>query len=376
MTRRLDAYPGVVLEVDDAGVIVSGNARLRELAGPSLEGRRFAELLEETSAARWQGALVAEGPLVSIELQVRTESGAVRLDCYVSAPDGGVRSIVELPSDPDVERLREASSASGAELAALTEELRDQEDAWNVLNTRLETQAAEVQRLRRSRERFYAAVSHELRTPLTAVLGYTNLLLDEIVGPMPDQQRSFVERTHRAALHLKLLIDDVLDLAKLESGTLELDLAQTTVRPLINELADSLGPLAAEHGSTLVLEIDDAPEFFTTDPRALRQVLFNLLTNALKFGASRPVRLRCTRSDDRVVFEVIDRGIGVPPGDIDRIFDDFVQLKPADHQGTGLGLSIARQLAERLGGRVEVESAPGAGSTFRLTLPMTGPAEA
>jgi signal transduction histidine kinase len=185
-----------------------------------------------------------------------------------------------------------------------------------------------------------------------------------------------VERTHRAALHLKTLIDDVLDLAKLESGTLELDLAQTTIRPLVAELMDTLAPLAAEHGSALVSEIDDAPEFFTTDPRAVRQVLYNLLTNAIKFGAARPVRLRCTRRDDRVVFEVIDRGIGVPPGEIERIFDDFVQLKPADQEGTGLGLSIARQLTERLGGRLDVESTPGAGSTFRLTLPTTGPADA
>lgn len=423
-TERLEAFPGLALDVADDGTIVAANARARELLGIS-SSRAFTELIDPNSIAKWQRALLGAGPVESVELHLRTTHGVAPHGLFVSGSMNGSRIVIELPRDPDVERLQEAAyalnselvnaqrqiskqradlertsaqlkksletemrlsldlqahneemEAQNEELLSLTEELREQQDAWRTLNERLEAQATELKRVMSARERFYSAMSHELRTPLTAVLGYTHLLLDDIAGEMSSQQRGFIERTHTAALHLKSLIDDVLDLAKLESGTLELELEQTLVRPLAAELIDTVQPLAREHGSALDLDIDDAPEFLTTDARALRQIVLNLLSNALKFGASRPVRLHITRHGDDVVFEVIDRGIGIPPDQLQHVFEEFVQLDPAQHPGTGLGLSISRQLAERLGGRLEAESEPGTGSTFRLTLPLTGPEEA
>jgi len=221
-----------------------------------------------------------------------------------------------------------------------------------------------------ARSRFYASMSHELRTPINAVLGYNDLLLAGVYGELTAQQQTSVERGQRAARHLLHLVNDVLDLSKIEAGKMELVWEPVPVLALVQDLFATLQPLADEHGSELRLEGREAAGIdIVTDPRRVQQILLNLIANALKFGQGRPVDVRCDATDDEVIIEVADQGVGIPAEALGRIFEEFIQLPNANAGGTGLGLPISQRLARLLGGRLEVESVPGEGSTFRLLLP-------
>jgi signal transduction histidine kinase len=220
-----------------------------------------------------------------------------------------------------------------------------------------------------SRDRFYAMASHELRTPISTVMLYNDLLLGGMYEPLTEQQHEAVERSQGSARHLLDLINDLLDLSKLEAGRLDARREEVDAAALVDEVILELTPLAAEHGSALCLEPAAGPAWVIGDGRRIRQILLNLLSNAIKFGAGRPIEVRC--ADDGaggVAISVADHGPGIAPGDLPRIWEDFVQLGNGDDTGTGLGLPIARRLAELLGGSLEVDSTPGAGSTFRLHL--------
>jgi PAS domain S-box-containing protein len=221
-----------------------------------------------------------------------------------------------------------------------------------------------------ARSRFYAAMSHELRTPINAVLGYNDLLLAGVYGELTEPQQTSLERGQRAARHLLHLVNDVLDLSKIEAGKMEMAWEPVPVVPLVQDLFATLQPLADEHGSELRLEGREAAGIeIVTDPHRVQQILLNLISNALKFGQRKPVELRCAATDDEVTIEVADHGVGIAPDELERIFEEFIQLPNANAGGTGLGLPISQRLARLLGGRLEVESAPGEGSTFRLRLP-------
>lgn len=240
----------------------------------------------------------------------------------------------------------------------------------NELNVELKLQAQELEEAIGSRNRFYASMSHELRTPINAVIGYSTLMLDGIYGPLSDKQREGLSRTLKAARHLLELVNDVLDLSKIEAGKIELSLQPVAIPALIDDLLVTVRPLADEHGTTLHCDMDDSNQTIVTDPRRVRQILLNLISNAIKFGGEQPIRVRTRgQAEGGVVVEVIDKGHGIAPKDINRIFEEFVQIDPAQQPGTGLGLPISRRLAQLLDGKLEVESTEGEGSTFRLILP-------
>jgi signal transduction histidine kinase len=271
------------------------------------------------------------------------------------------------------ERLRteEALRTQAESLAQNAAELRQ-------LNEKLQERQEELERAMTARNRFYASMSHELRTPINAVLGYSTLLLENIYGPLNEKQAEGITRTHKAAKHLLELVNDVLDLSKIEAGKIDLRLQPVAFPSLIEDLFVTVRPLADQYGSELTLEHEGEPVKVVSDPRRLRQILLNLLSNAIKFGKGQPIRVRSlTRDDGGVVIEVIDQGEGIAPPDQEKIFDEFVQLgKTQLTEGTGLGLPISRRLAEMLHGGLEVESELGKGSTFRLRLPESadGPA--
>ena len=247
------------------------------------------------------------------------------------------------------------------------------------LNEELHRRQIDLERAMTARSRFYASMSHELRTPINAVLGYSTLLLERIYGSLNDKQVEGIERTQKAARHLLELVNDVLDLSKIEAGKIDLRLQPVEFPGLIEDLFVTVRPLADEHGSTLTLM--QTPERQTTiisDPRRLRQILLNLLSNAIKFGLGRPIEVTCTRAPDGGVnVAVRDQGDGISAEDQERIFHEFVQLgKTQLHDGTGLGLPISRRLAELLHGSLTVESTLGVGSTFCLQLPPTAEARA
>jgi len=246
------------------------------------------------------------------------------------------------------------------------------------LNDELADRQAELERAMAARSRFYASMSHELRTPINAVLGYSTLLLENIYGPLNEKQAEGITRTHKAAKHLLELVNDVLDLSKIEAGKIDLRLQPVYFPSLIEDLFVTVRPLADEYGSELTLEHEGEPVKVVSDPRRLRQILLNLLSNAIKFGKGKPIHVGArARDDGGVVIEVTDQGEGIAPTDQEKIFDEFVQLgKTQLTEGTGLGLPISRRLAEMLQGELEVSSELGKGSTFRLSIPASsdGPA--
>jgi PAS domain S-box-containing protein len=221
-----------------------------------------------------------------------------------------------------------------------------------------------------TRGRFYAVMNHELRTPINAILGYNDLILAGIYGPLPDGLKQSVENSQRATRHLLELVNDVLDISKLEAGKLEVVPEPVRMPDLIDQLLATIRPLAEERGTELEVSHDRCADPIITDPRRVRQIVLNLVSNAIKFGNGKPVKVRCERRESGWLdLEVVDLGMGIPPEDLPRIFDEFVQLPSAEEGGTGLGLPISKRLAELLGGELQAESTPGSGSVFRLRLP-------
>ena len=257
--------------------------------------------------------------------------------------------------------LLEAEAKSAEQLTALNKQLKERQ--------------SELELAMGVRNRFYASMSHELRTPINAVIGYSTLMIDNIYGPLNEKQREGLERTLRAARHLLELVNDVLDLSKIEAGKIELAMQPVNVSNLIEDLFVTVRPLADEHGTELTFEHSDEPMKIVTDPRRVRQILLNLLSNAIKFGLQQPIRVTAAKTEDGgTEISVIDQGEGVSEEDLTRIFEEFVQVSPTQHIGTGLGLPISRRLATLLDGSLEVKSEPGKGSTFTLTLPSEGTA--
>jgi signal transduction histidine kinase len=224
----------------------------------------------------------------------------------------------------------------------------------------------------RAKGRFLATMSHELRTPLTALAGYEELLVDSVLGPLSAPQREVLERMHYVTEHLAAVIEEVLAYTNLESGG-------ETVRPtdflaadLLSAAAAVVQPLADQKRIMLVSESEAKPIRMTTDIDKARQIIVNLVGNAIKFTEKGEVRLSVSQLNDEVRFGVCDTGIGIAQSDIQRLFRPFTQLDSGltrKHGGTGLGLYISQRLAALLRGRIEVESAAGKGSTFTLILP-------
>ncbi len=238
------------------------------------------------------------------------------------------------------------------------------------LNTQLHNRQLELEQAMGVRNRFYASMSHELRTPINAVIGYSTLLIDNIYGPLNEKQREGLQRTLKAARHLLELVNDVLDLSKIEAGKIELALQPVNVSTLIEDLFITVRPLADEYGSQLSFDAPPEALTVTTDPRRVRQILLNLLSNAIKFGKKQPIKVKCARTEaGGVSISVIDNGEGISEEDRARVFEEFVQVSPTQQPGTGLGLPISRRLAILLDGSLEMESILGEGSTFTLTLP-------
>jgi PAS domain S-box-containing protein len=259
-------------------------------------------------------------------------------------------------------------------LTRQTQSLAESATELKQLNEELHRRQLDLERAMTARSRFYASMSHELRTPINAVLGYSTLLLERIYGPLSEKQVEGIERTQKAARHLLELVNDVLDLSKIEAGKIELRLQPVEFPLLIEDLFVTVRPLAEKHGSLLTLELKSKqPIGIVSDPRRLRQILLNLLSNAIKFGGGQPINVVVSPTDEAgVLISVTDHGEGISKEDQERIFHEFVQLGKTQLQdGTGLGLPISRRLAELLRGSLTVESVSGEGSTFKLQLPPT-----
>jgi len=252
--------------------------------------------------------------------------------------------------------------------AALADSLGEKER----LLSALEDRSAEVEAANRHKSEFLAHMSHELRTPLNAVIGFSRVLLRRMFGPLTDKQAEYLEDIHTSGQHLLSLITDILDLSRIEAGRTELEPARFDLRGAIEQSALLVRERATRGDIRLATEVDASVDEWVGDARKIRQVLINLLANAVKFTpAGGHVTLRAVADERQVTIAVADDGIGIAAEDQERIFEPFRQAGSRDgrREGTGLGLTLVRKLVELHDGRVTLVSAPGAGSTFTITLP-------
>jgi len=251
----------------------------------------------------------------------------------------------------------------------------------------LEHLSAELLRANRAKSEFLANVSHELRTPLNAIVGFVDLLRDGVYGELGPRQIGPVQRIESSANHLRHLVDQVLDLAKIAAGRLEFQPESVDLRLFVLDVATEVEPLAVEKGLTLSLGVGATLPRLRTDPSHLRQILVNLLGNAVKYTTTGGIAVRARVERDGplpresnattpawVAVQVSDTGIGVAEEDSERIFEEFEQVNPGPRgdsasRGTGLGLTISRRLARLMDGDITLESELGKGSTFTLWLP-------
>jgi signal transduction histidine kinase len=224
----------------------------------------------------------------------------------------------------------------------------------------------------RAKSRFLAVVSHELRTPLNGILGYADLLLGDVAGSLGERQHGYVSRIKAAGWHLVSIIDGILTFSRGDAGQHELRLETVNAAALVNEAVSLIAPHVAAKGLEVQLTVSDPAVRMHTDPGKVRQILVNLLGNAVKFTDTGSIELDFECDDGWFTFRVRDHGPGIPADQLERIFEPFTQLGSNDAQlpaGTGLGLPVSRMLAELLGGSVAVTSGVGQGSTFTVRLP-------
>lgn len=264
----------------------------------------------------------------------------------------------------------------------------------------LQEQNQELAAINRLKEEFIATTSHELRTPLTAILGFSSILLEESFGPLNEKQKLYVDRIHTSGQHLLELINDLLDLSRIEADRLELEPQLVLIDDICQSIISLIQERVSTHGLILEVEVDPNVEFMVVDPRRLKQMLLNLLTNAIKFTPEGSIGLKIYRShgnqadaplEDRVSipdrresqstaphqnwihFVVWDTGIGIDERDRPRLFSPFSQIDSSlarQYQGSGLGLTITRKLVELHGGWIALQSRPHQGSAFTITLPL------
>ena len=285
----------------------------------------------------------------------------------------------ERPVEPFETAIVEVNGVARA-LATASDLLRDrgrERDAAEALLSEAK-EAAEV--ANHAKSAFLANMSHELRTPLSAIIGYSEMMLEEMAEGDGVDLAPDVRKVEGNARHLLGLINDVLDLSKVESGKMDVYVEEFEVEPMLRDLAGTAGSLVSRKANRLELEIVDGVGTMRSDVTKVRQVLLNLLSNAAKFTEGGVITLRASRhgaepDDARLVFSVEDTGLGMTPEQQAKLFKRFAQAEAStarDYGGTGLGLSLCRAFSELLGGTVEVESEHGRGSTFTLVLPALG----
>ena len=240
----------------------------------------------------------------------------------------------------------------------------------------VEAKSREVEAANRHKSEFLANMSHELRTPLNAIIGFSDVLAERMFGEINPKQGEYLGDIRASGQHLLSLINDILDLSKVEAGKMELQPSRFSLADALQSVAMMVRERAAGRGIGLSTQIDPAIGLVEADERKIKQVVLNLLTNAVKF--TRPggqVQLRATRAGDGVSVAITDTGVGIAPADQARVFEEFAQARAGaagEQEGTGLGLTLSRKLVELHGGTIWVESELGKGSTFTFTLPRTG----
>lgn len=374
----LEAAPDAIVEVDSKGRIAVMNRATGALFGYEREeliGQRVELLVPEKQRAahvarrtEYSGHASTRPMGLGMTLSARRKDGSefpveISLSPVHVGPDTRVVAVIR-----DVTERRRAEDA----MRAMEQQFREELAAKNA---ELERRNEEVENADRLKSDFLASMSHELRTPLHTIIGFSELLAEQIQGELNPKQLRFIEHIRRDSQHLLELINDILDLSKIESGRVDLRLEEFDPREELEAATEAIRPAAAaksldvstDSGTTVVLRADRV---------RFREVLYNLLSNAVKFtpqGGRIVAGSELSRRPGFVRFFVEDTGIGIPAGQTEAIFDKFHQVGSTTkgvREGTGLGLSITRHIVELHGGRIWVESEQGKGSRFIFTMPL------
>ncbi len=357
----LEHAPDATLIVDNNGQIQLVNAQTERLFGyyrEELLGRDVETLIPDRYRRRHVGdrAAYATDP--------RARPMGADLELYGLRKDGSEFPL-EISLSPIVTK-------AGTFVAAAVRDVTERK----AVDDRLRELNAALEQASRAKDQFLASMSHELRTPLNAVIGFTGTLLMRLPGPLNEEQERQLSIVQWSARHLLSLINDVLDLAKIESGKYELLFEHVPVDDVVKDVAASLAAKASEKGLELTTSVTEDAKSAMTDRRSLRQILLNLTGNAIKYTERGSVRIdvRATAWKERgaIALSVIDTGIGIKADDQERLFQAFEQLDPLGSRGfesTGLGLYLCRNLTRLLDAELRVTSEHGRGSTFTLTVP-------
>jgi PAS domain S-box-containing protein len=250
----------------------------------------------------------------------------------------------------------------------IIEDITDEREAAERLREAMEAaQAAD-----RIKSAFLATMSHELRTPLNSIIGFTGIMIQGLTGPLNTEQQKQMTMVQNSARHLLSLINDVLDISKIEAGQLELSLAPFDLKSSIEKMIKLISPLAVQKGIDLQLKVAENIGCLVTDQRRFEQIILNLLSNAVKFTEKGHVGISCRSENDHILLSFSDTGIGMQQEELPNLFQPFRQIDTGlarKHEGTGLGLSICKKILDIMGGSIEVESQWGQGSTFRVRIP-------
>ena len=361
----LESTPDAIIMANETGRIVLANSQAEALFGYE-RGELLGQLVELLLPTRYRGAHV--GHRSGYAAQPRTRSMGAGLELY-GLRKGGSEFPVEISLSPL--RTDEGTLVMSA--------IRDTTDRKRIERT-LQEKNAELQRANQAKDRFLASMSHELRTPLNGIIGFAEFLSDGKPGPLNEKQKEYLGDILNSGRHLLHLINDMLDLVKVQAGKADLCVERFSLPELIQEVCAGMRTIAETKRIEVTVEVAPALDFVTLDRQRVKQILYNLLANALKFtddgghvgiGAA-PVGNDCFR------LTVSDDGIGIRKEDIGRLFTEFEQLETGTARrfgGTGLGLALTRSLTTLHGGVIEVESEFGKGSRFLVTLPLAAGGE-
>lgn len=319
------------------------------------------------------GVLLATGIVVAIVTALAIEAVVINRVTTLSEEVNTIQT-----SESSSKRVNTSSNdevtSLGKNINQMLIRLDENRLQLNQQNEALKIAYAEAEEATRLKSEFLSTMSHELRTPLNAIIGYAGLITEGVSGEVDEEAMRMVSRIQGSGDHLLDLINDILDISKIEAGHIEIVEENFEVRSVVTKIDNQLRVLAERKGIKFEVTIaDNVPDNLIGDRERISQIIINLLSNGFKFTDEGGVRFYTNWIDDQIVFSVHDTGIGIPPEALPYVFDEFRQVDGTStrkHQGTGLGLSIVKKLSEAMGGQVTVKSTEEAGSVFTVTLPL------